>query len=396
MSLFHAGVAQCVEHNPDKVEAAGSNPVPGTARFVQYWIPRPVLDGRVGLAGVAQSVELLLRKQRVAGSTPVSGPVVRQWTTTGTTETVRGAGVIGNTSAPHAEDCGIIPRALHQTCGVTAAAAPTGAGVAQTVERLTCNQRVAGSIPVSGSVAGGGTTTTTGTGTVGQVPERPKGRGCNPRSREPNVPGSNPGLPTGTTAGGRYCERVAEMDRYQSAKLDYAGSNPAALSGRNESRECTRAVVERYNTRLSTGMVGVQIPSALPLKRQAEDTTARAMRACGIGIVAVRQPSKLDYTGSIPVSRSLPGVGMGGTDAREIVPGRIWTGKLDTFGLLAQLVRAPDSKSGDWRFESSAARPTRGSQVVRHRVHTSATVGSIPSPATTSFSVVSRSSVVPA
>lgn len=40
----------------------------------------------------------------------------------------RGAGVIGNTSALHAEDCGIVPRALHAVSVAAAATSPTASG----------------------------------------------------------------------------------------------------------------------------------------------------------------------------------------------------------------------------------------------------------------------------
>lgn len=349
--LVRARVAQSVEPPAHNREVIGSNPIPGTPPQGCIGMRMP---GSSGCAGVAQTVERSLRKRDVAGSIPASGPVVMP--TMGTTETTRVRGAIGSATALQAEGWEFKSPRIHQQqklVAATAARSARSAGVAQLEELLPCKQRVAGSKPVSGPVAG--TTGTTETA-HGQVPERSKGPGRNPGSLARNTPGSNPGLPTGSTAGGSYCERVAEMVEAMVCNTMHAGSNPAALSGRNESRECCRAVVERYNTRLSSGMVGVQVPSALLLRQQAEDTTARAVRACRIGIEAVRQPSKLE-TG-VRFSHPAPETeqGFGGITAQDRVLGARWTGQQPSLGQLVQLDRAPDSKSGRWGFESLAAR----------------------------------------
>lgn len=52
------------------------------------------------------------------------------------------------------------------------------AGVAQSVEQLTCNQQVVGSIPIASSIIFGG------------IPERPKGADC--KSAVIDFEGSNP------------------------------------------------------------------------------------------------------------------------------------------------------------------------------------------------------------
>ena len=52
------------------------------------------------------------------------------------------------------------------------------AGVAQSVEQLTCNQQVVGSIPIASSI------------TFGGIPERPKGADC--KSAVFDFEGSNP------------------------------------------------------------------------------------------------------------------------------------------------------------------------------------------------------------
>ena len=76
---------------------------------------------------------------------------------------------------------------------------------------------------------------------------------------------------------------------------------------------------------------------------------------CGIGIVAVRQPSKLVDVGSIPTSRSVDGAGEGGITAQDCVLGARWAGQ-PPLGLLAQLGRALVSNSSGCGFESHAAR----------------------------------------
>ena len=170
ITFAHGALAQLGERRPCTADVAGSTPARST---------KPQAKAAAASGTVAQAEERQPEELRVGGSIP-SGATVR-W------RTVR------------------FPRpVLDGRVGF--------AGVAQLAERRSCKSRVAGSTPVSGPV-GVGTTTTTTTGRTttsatmfGQVRKRLNPAGlC-------ALAGSNPALPTGTTAGGRYRRTHATLD----------------------------------------------------------------------------------------------------------------------------------------------------------------------------------------
>lgn len=215
----------------------------------------------------------------------------------------------------------------------------------------------------------------------GQMAERSIARGRNPRSLELNIPGSNPGLPTGTTAGGRYCGRVVEMVQAAACKAADTGSSPVASSELEGFGGCCGAMVEWYNTRLSPGRSPVRTRLA-PLRAAAEsDTTVALARRAGVAQMEARHVANVETAGSNPASRTgLPVLGTG-TLARRGRAG------------VAQLVERRPSKSeaGGSSPLSRSTFLTRGGQVERLRAHTSGTVRSNRTPAT---ALVSRSSSV--
>ena len=99
------------------------------------------------------------------------------------------------------------------------------AGVAQSVERLICNQQVAGSSPTTSS--------------RGEVPEWPKGADC--KSAGVAFGGSNPPL---STKGGRGGGNSSAWLEHQPSKLRVAGSNPVSRSRRLHGPRSS--VVERF------------------------------------------------------------------------------------------------------------------------------------------------------
>jgi hypothetical protein len=105
----------------------------------------------------------------------------------------------------------------------------TGAGVAQSVEQLICNQQVAGSSPIASSVEQRANDTHK---LLGRVPERSKGTDC--KSVATGFEGSNPspsttGL-TAATVGAIEFAGVAQLVELQPSKLDVAGSRPVSRS----------------------------------------------------------------------------------------------------------------------------------------------------------------------
>ena len=112
-----------------------------------------------------------------------------------------------------------------------------------------------------------------------------------------------------------------------------------------------RAVVEWYNTRLSSEMVGVQVPSALPYKRQGRDTNAAFGQNAGVAQLVGHHLAMVDIAGSSPVSCSGSRRSGGtGTHAQ-----RGWAG-------VAQLVERRPSKSAAGSsilLSCSTRRPSR-------------------------------------
>ena len=72
-------------------------------------------------------------------------------------------------------------------------------------------------------------------------------------------------------------ERVAERQGTALQKQNNMGPNPIAFSGRKESRECSRGVVQRNGFSAVARETRVQPSSPLPLQRQDDDT--RCQRA---------------------------------------------------------------------------------------------------------------------
>jgi hypothetical protein len=192
---------------------------------------------------------------------------------------IRGRSVVGNAPRSHRGVAGSTPAGSTRMKRVAAATIfdNLNAALAQKAERSVEGRRVGGSIPSGGTVrwmvpcfpwpalsgragivqlaeqrfrkpqVGGSMPSagpadllkeTVGTTTNGSVLERLKRPGRNPGSRVRNTPGSNPGRPTSLTAGGSYCERVAEW-------LMAPGLNPGGRKIREfESRRLFGRVAE--------------------------------------------------------------------------------------------------------------------------------------------------------
>lgn len=278
----------------------GSNPPAGTVKVLRRF-RLPAFE-RVLFAGVAQRLEHSADNREVEGPNPSPGTVLRG-------------------------------RCRIRRPGVAVGRGEVFARVAQLAEQRPCKPMVAGSNPVPGSVMKmTETTTTTG---FGRVPKWPNGAGCRPAGLRA-FGGSSPPSPTGTTAGGYYSgeyERMVELVQAPVCKTGYVGSNPTALSGRNEPRECcSGAMVQRNGHRTVDPETRVRLPLAPPPEMVVEDTSAALGQNAGVAQVAEHGVANAKSTGSNPVSRSARRSGGCGTLAR-----RGWAG-------VAQLVEHQPSK----------------------------------------------------
>ncbi len=287
------------------------------------------------------------------------------------------------------------------------------AGVVQSAEQPPRKRQVGGSMPSAGPADLGNETTGTTT-THGRVPAAATGTGCSPVGPRAFA-SSSLASPTGTVAGGYYRGRVVEMVQAAACKVADTGSNPVASSEPEGFEGCTirapgcagklvgdaparkalgprtarstddrGAMVEWYNTRLSPGRSPVRTRLAPPSMTAESDSTDRFGGRAGVAQMAARHVANVEAAGSNPASRTGSPVRGGGTLARHG-----WAG-------VAQLVERQPSKLNvaSSILVSRSGVSTRGRQVERHRVHTSATVRSNRTPATTLSRSSSVSSIV--
>lgn len=192
-------------------------------------------------AEIGQMVDQRFEAPRVDGSSPSLGTAsaVLRFSLPASSGS-RGSGQIGKASPSHGENCEFKSRLLHAFESVAAAAnLPTASGCASVVQVLEEQW-----------------------------------------SRKPQVASSSlaasPVEMTGLTTTA-INERVAERQGTALQKQNNMGPNPIAFSGRIESRECSRGVVQRNGFSAVARETRVQPSSPLPLKRQDDDT--RCQRA---------------------------------------------------------------------------------------------------------------------
>lgn len=229
-STGRTGVAQSAEPSAHNGEVAGSTPASGTITEAGRMMRLPSLAGLHGerwLSGYNAGLSIRLRGFESRPLRSVRSARLDRQLASGER---RGRGEMGSRcvrTAVLGVRLPLAPPAERRVAAAAAARSARGAGVVQTVEQPPRKRQVAGSMPVTGPavvkwITTTGTTTAGGASLVrtvapengarrptgmrrhGQVPEWSMGPGRNPGSRELNIGGSTPPLPTGTTAGGRY------------------------------------------------------------------------------------------------------------------------------------------------------------------------------------------------